>query len=354
MVSCAYALLSAGYNLANNPTSYFPSRLRPNEPTRIGAPKSLVFLADGLGNSFYGAYEFPHDGHFPRPDARLDIVRTKESSYDSNARAVAYCSPTLSPIKIIESFKYDLTPMSESYYAKSVPITESERHCQELIEKEWYELLENTSMTPKQLAQNPACSSRDIISLAHRGNLIVTGVYSEMAPKYTNQNTKATMKNHLEPANEVELPKVNIEGFVGLHQMVSYEHTIGSWKYGRTQSALVWYFGHLHLFERRIGCTTWWPKTKIDTEHGNGPILLNFMRSYMELFKILDDKFAEYGLMNRVIDFITCPSCIPLEAQGRLDNIMAELRHLEILRKKHTPTGFLAENFSKKVDYWCY
>ncbi|CCU76482.1 putative Bgh-specific protein [Blumeria hordei DH14] len=333
MVSCAYALLSSDYRLPNNPSSsYFPSRLRPNERTTIGVPKSLVFLAHGSGNSFYGAYEFPHDGQFPRPNASLDIVKTQESSDDTRTKLVAYCSRTLSSIQIIESFKSDIIPMSESYYAKSVPITTSERNCQDLIEKEWYELLENTSMTPKQLAQNPACSSRDIISLAHRGLLMVTGVYSELAPKYTNQNTKATMKNHLEPENEVEVPKVNIEGFVDLHQMVSSDYTFGSWKDSRTHSLLVWYFGHLHLFERKIGSATWWPKTKIDTEHGNGAILLNFMRYRMKLFKKLDDKIAEYGLLNRVIDFITCQSCISLEAQGKSDHILPELKHLDILR----------------------
>ncbi|SZF03253.1 unnamed protein product [Blumeria hordei] len=329
---------------------YYLSDLRENRATRIDVPKSLVFLPDGSGNSFYGAYEFPHDGHFPRPDASLDIVKTQESSDDTTTKVVAYCSRTLSSIQIIESFKYDLSPMSESYYTKSVPITTSERNCQDQIEKEWYELLEYTSMAPKQLAQNPACSSCDIISLAHRGLLMVTGVYSELAPKYTNQNTKATIKNYLEPENEVEVPKVNIRDPIILHYMVSPVQVYGSWKNKRTQLALVWYFGHLHLFERKMGSTTWWPKTKIDVEHGNGAILLNFMRYRMKLFKKLDDKIAEYGFRNKVIDFISCQSCIPLEAKVNTDHMMAEIKHLHISREDTPRQGFLVDKFLKNED----
>ncbi|CCU79543.1 putative effector protein [Blumeria hordei DH14] len=338
MISCAYALLFSGYRLPDSPSSFYSSRQKAKEPTRDDVLKGLSFSRGWVGKFF------PPDGQFPRPDAKFDIVKTQESRYDTRTKVVAYCSPTLSSMKIIETFKYDVSPMSQIYYTESVPITTSERNCQDQIEEDWYELLENSSIWSKELVQNSSCSSRDIISLAHRGLLLVTGVYSEMAPTYTKKNTKANTKKYLEPVNEVEVPKVNIRDSVDLHQMVSSEQIFGTWKY-RTQMALVWYFGHLHLFERKIGSTTWWPKTKIEVEHGNGAILLNSMRYHMNLFKKLDDKIAEYGLLYRAVNIIPCSSCIPLDTQDKSDHIMAEIRHLVIERRRAPHYSFLLDNF---------
>ncbi|CAD6500480.1 BgTH12-07656 [Blumeria graminis f. sp. triticale] len=329
MISCAYALLFSGYRASNGlSSSYHSSYNRAKEPTRVDVPKSLVFLADGFGYSFYGAYEFPSNGQFPRPDAQFDIAMTIDTRIDPRTNVVAYCSPTLSSMKIIETFKYDLTPMGKTYYADSIPPTTSERNCQELIQEEWYQLLENSSRWPKELAQNRACSSRDIISLAHRGLLLVTGVYSEMAPM-----------------NEAEVPKVNVRSSVDLHLMVSPEQILGTWKYRATQMALVWYFGHLHLFERESGSTTWWPKTKIEVEQGNGSILIHFMRYYMNLFNNLDDRIAQYGFLYRAVDLIPCSSCIPLDTENKSDHIMVEIRKLRIERQRTPYHKFLIEKF---------
>ncbi|CAD6500483.1 BgTH12-07659 [Blumeria graminis f. sp. triticale] len=315
MISCAYALLFSNEGYLYGPSSFSNLRLnQPEETPKVSALHSLVILGDGFRNSFYGAYEFPSDGQFPIPDAKFGIAKTQDKSHRSDTKVVAYCSPTLSSMEIIE----------KTYCSESRTMLQPESHCLDEIYEDQRQILKNSPTPPRELAQNDKCSSRDIISLAHRGLISIAGVYSTMVPTHKNN-----------------IPRVYLKGTVALEEILTRNEIVGSYQNDKMTMALVWYFGHLHLFQKDRGTSIWWPKTKIEVENSNGAMIINFMRHRMKIFKELDNRIARYGLAPNAVDCFPFTRCTLFEMKKKTERDMAEIRQLGIENQSDAYYNFL-------------
>ncbi|CAD6500479.1 BgTH12-07655 [Blumeria graminis f. sp. triticale] len=303
MILCVYALLYAKFKYHDNR----PVHGKESDP-------SLVILVGDSKASFYGAFQAPSDGHFPAAGANSDIFSTEEIDGSEKTKIVAYCSPTLSSMEIIGSLVRDLPRLSRTQNIISDLTPQSEQECWNMIKKDWYNSFDAASSSgAKELVQNIKCSSRDIISLAHRGLLSVTGMYSTWAPK-----------------TRSEVPKVNIKQTLFLKELVPPNHIIAVWNENNISRALVWYFGHLHSFKRDTGSTLWWPETNIEENEKNCAFLLSILRHDFKTSEELDIRLRQKSWRKKAVDhFFGAPSC-ESDDIDKLNQLMAEINHMKM------------------------
>ncbi|EPQ62510.1 putative secreted effector protein [Blumeria graminis f. sp. tritici 96224] len=331
MISCAYVFLFLNQKVHDSPTrshqSYYRSARYDQSPSyhsedeeintpklKVLEPQRLVILGDEPRNSFYGAYQLPSSRYFPKLNANLDIVSTSENKYGSGTKVMAYCSPTLSTTKIIKELVHGQTPVTKTQVIDPESATVSEQQCWARIFKQWEKISRFEEQGSKNLAQDDTCSSRDIISLAHQGLLSVTGVYSKLAPE-----------------NKGDIPIVNVKNQLALKDMVSRPQLYAAKNVGNIQKVLVWYFGHLHIFERQVGKHSWWPTTKLNAENTNAAILLDFMRRDLRLFGELDVRLQQFALVEKLAGKKQAySSLISLEAKNIPAQVLAEMSRVHI------------------------
>ncbi|CCU79530.1 putative effector protein [Blumeria hordei DH14] len=336
MISCAYVLLFLNQIPFDPPikhhqpgfySSYYSSRKYNYPPDyqskdeesnhtklKLLEPQRLIILGDDPRNPFYGAYQLPSSRYFPKLDANLDIISTSEKDYGSGTKVMAYCSPTLSTTKIIEKLVHGQSPVTKTREIDPDSTTISEQQC-------W--------QRPKELTQDEICSSRDIISLANQGLLSVTGIYSKLAPE-----------------NKGDIPIVNVKSQLALKDMVSGPQLYAAKRVSNIQKVLVWYFGHLHIFERENKDHSWWPTTKVSVENNNAAILLNFMRRDFGLFRDLDVQLQRFALLEKSAGKNQAyTSLVSLEAKNKPAQIMAEITRVEIRNSNEPNLNYLNAPF---------
>lgn len=244
-------------------------------------------------------------------------------------------------MEIIEKLNYDLIPMSRTYCSESRTMLQPESHCLDEIYEDQRQILKNSPTPPRELAKNDKCSSRDIISLAHRGLISIAGVYSTMVPTHKNKYSKANTKSAESSVDFNRIPRVYLKGTVALEEILTGNEIFGSYQNNKMTMALVWYFGHLHLFQKDRGTSIWWPKTMIEVENSNGAMIINFMRHRMKIFKELDNRIARYGLAPNAVDCLPFTRCTLFEMKKKTERNMAEIRQLGIENQSDAYYNFL-------------
>ncbi|SZF03754.1 unnamed protein product [Blumeria hordei] len=354
MISCAYVLLFLNQIPFDPPirhhqigfhSSYYrserfdyspdyQSKYKENKHTKLKVlePQRLIILGDEPRNPFYGAYQLPSSRYFPKLDGNLDIISTSEKDYGSGTKVMAYCSPTLSTTKIIEKLVHGQIPVTKTHEIDPDSNSISEQQCWKLILLQWEKISGFQTQGPIELAQNEKCSSRDIISLANQGLLSVTGIYSKLAPE-----------------SKGDIPIVNVKSQLALKDMVSGPQLYAAKRVRNIQKVLVWYFGHLQIFERDIKDYSWWPTTKVCAENNNAAILLNFMRRDLGLFRDLDDKLQQFALLEKSAGKNQAySSLVSLEAKNKPAQLMAEISRVEIRNSNEPNLDYLDPPFRHK------
>ncbi|CAD6500470.1 BgTH12-07646 [Blumeria graminis f. sp. triticale] len=298
MIFCAFALL-----LTPASEIYESSYLK-LEQSRKPVPnlERLVLLADGTKESFYGAYNVLYTNEFPRVQAGNDIFTTAMQKGIIPTKSLAYCSPTLSPIQIVKILENNLI---EGVLSAQI--------CLNAIRKELNSMNTGGSTQTQILHQKDTCLSSDIIGLAFRGDISVSGIYASFAPL------------------NLGVPKVKFKRSLYLENLITEHQIFAAWEKEHLQMVLIWYFGQLHLFKRNRGNKMWWPVTKIGAEEMNGEIILDFLRNRLGLFKNLYQKLGERYRKPKSSDFHR-QSSLTGQANGntKLKKLMAEVGTLEL------------------------
>ncbi|EPQ62671.1 putative secreted effector protein [Blumeria graminis f. sp. tritici 96224] len=242
MISCAFVLISRFLN---------PNK--PLEKDSTGYPSHLeriVILGSDGGRSYYDAYDNPSPGKFPVPDTKYNLATTIKKVVRNGTNLKAYCSHTMSSVKIAELLG-GVISTETAYYHNPVPAYPNYETCLALIKKstdihnaEPNHQQGQSPLSAETLNHSKRCSNSDLINLAYRGQISVSGAYGYLAPRNSKAQLKVFMDQH-----------VQFEDFLKSH------HANGIVKnHGKI---LVLYFGHLHVFKKDSRNSIWFPVTQI-------------------------------------------------------------------------------------------
>lgn len=282
MISCAFVLISRFLN---------PNK--PLEKDSTGYPSHLeriVILGSDGGRSYYDAYDNPSPGKFPVPDTKYNLATTIKKVVRNGTNLKAYCSHTMSSVKIAELLG-GVISTETAYYHNPVPAYPKYETCLALIKKstdihnaEPNHQQGQSPLSAETLNHSKRCSNSDLINLAYRGQISVSGAYGYLAPRNSKAQLKVFMDQH-----------VQFEDFLKSH------HANGIVKnHGKI---LVLYFGHLHVFKKDSRNSIWFPVTQIGSEDHNVEIILNFIRNDTEILDQLDAIIRTSQLKNKILDF---------------------------------------------------
>ncbi|EPQ64984.1 hypothetical protein BGT96224_A20825 [Blumeria graminis f. sp. tritici 96224] len=133
-------------------------------------------------------------------------------------------------------------------------------------------------ISAKTLSQEDKCSTNNLIRLAYRGLISVSGAFRFLAP----QNNEAQLK-------------VVMDKPTSLLDLMYTPDLHGLLKEKNSNKLLLWYFGRLHIFKKALRSEIWYPETQIDLEKENGATLLNFIRKHTKIIEKLDKVVESSG-----------------------------------------------------------
>ncbi|CCU76166.1 putative effector protein, partial [Blumeria hordei DH14] len=128
-----------------------------------------------------------------------------------------------------------------------------ETECLKTIQSSQQYISEKNPITISSLVGQSYCGEAQIASLAYQNKLKVIGDYRHFAPPKSSAKYSITADRPLEIKN-----------------ILLGENFILETSDERGVSAIGWYNGFLHVFEKSIASDKWWLNTKIGNEQNNG------------------------------------------------------------------------------------
>ncbi|CCU81670.1 unnamed protein product [Blumeria hordei] len=239
----------------------------------------LVLINLNSSDSLYRAYHYPNP-QFPELSAETEIYHFRPIKMGLRALTAIYCSPTITGHDLLEkigSGHVDVTAPAE-LTLQNIP--EAEESCLAKVRP----LLSEISIS--QLLKIPGsfeqCTSKVIASLAFNGIFQIYGSYKCFAPraKYTRLIVKADIALKME-------------------NLFSDDDVVFSTIQNHHVRALLWYQGHLHIFERRRDThRIWVPITTIGSESTNGRLIADFVRRKFFITMMKTKNAGDYKIIN--------------------------------------------------------
>ncbi|CAD6500781.1 BgTH12-06487 [Blumeria graminis f. sp. triticale] len=274
--------------------------LNPNKPLEKDSTVSsqylehLVIIGSDGGRSFYAGYDHLMPNGFPVPDLEYDLFATFSNKVEVGTNTRAYCSKTISAVKIAEILD-DIVKTDKQHNQGLVPTDPKDQSCLDYMQK----LLIDQDMGFKQplisattLSQEDKCSSNNLIRLAYRGLISVSGAFDFFAP----QNDKAQLTVVMDKPTSL----VNLMYTSDLH---------GIYIERNSNTLLLWYFGRLHIFKKYPKSPVWYPVTQIGSEKQNSAAILKFIRNYTGMIQKVDKALQELGSSNGLVELCRSIFC---------------------------------------------
>lgn len=247
--------------------------------------RHLVLINLSSSNSLYRAYQYPNP-RFPELNAERETYYFRSMKMGPRALTAIYCSPTITGHELLEKISSGYVDVTAPAEPTLQNIPEAEEACLAKIRP----LLSEISIS--QLLKIPGnfepCTSKIIASLAFNGIFQIYGGYKCFAPpaKFTRPIVKADVALKME-------------------NLFSDDDVIFSTIQNRHIRALLWYQGHLQIFERRLDTDKIWvPTTTIGSESTNGRLISDFVRRKFFLTMMKTKNVGDYKI---IISGLTLP-----------------------------------------------
>ncbi|EPQ65625.1 BgtAc-30865 [Blumeria graminis f. sp. tritici] len=221
----------------------------------------LVFVDNDASNPIYEVFKAPQDGQFPVPENNQHIVMTRTKVNYSGTFINLYCSNVWSGVEIIRELtpnKYAIAYDSHNSFTTNPSVA---KECQTEISNK-VEIAKKRQAVRWSDLDTAKCAPDTIANLAFGNKLDIHGKYQNFAP--------LSFGAHLilDVDKSFELDKLFLNGEM-------YPN-----KAGYKEEALVWYQGHLHIFQK-VKDQSWFPYTTVSYSQENGPKITSFiLRNY--------------------------------------------------------------------------
>ncbi|SZF01577.1 unnamed protein product [Blumeria hordei] len=314
MISCAFALILHYMN---------PNKNKNNDSTRHPFDlERLAILGSDGGRSYYAAYDNPSPGKFPVPDTKYNLAMTIKNNVSHGTNIKAYCSNTMSSVEIAEILESVVSSETVDYQ-DLVPADPRYDTCFAYIENladiqnaKYNDEHNQSPLSATTLCQNKQCSNGDLLNLAFRGKILVSGTFSYLAP-----------------INQKALLKVAMDQPVYFEKLVGSSHIHGFSTKKELREILIWYFGHLHIFRRKSDSPIWTPVTQLGSEYRNGALILNYIRRKTDLLTELDQITRKSGASGMLRDCLRGSVTCDTHKETNIRTIMAHISSVELYRQ---------------------
>ncbi|CCU76505.1 unnamed protein product [Blumeria hordei] len=307
MVSCAYALLFIQIpDVKNDPRD--KSRL-----TQIPLERLLILGSD-QSKSFYGAYQNPTPGMFPVANPQLHITMTLNKTIYKGTNLRAYCSASRSAFDIAKSLVHPES-MNTISHQNFISTRVKDQNCMKQIKQLSNQEHNSEPISAASLVSSGICINGNIINLAYRSLISVSGTFHQFAPS----------KPHAKKM-------VNMDQPINFKDIARIEQVYAMWTESNTKYILVWYFGYLHVFKRQFKSTVWLPVTKIGEEKKNGAIIENYIRRYTNVLKKLDGHIGSLGFKYQFSKLCHGSGCNSDEMKKKIGDLMVQIGSTELIR----------------------
>ncbi|VCU41037.1 BgtE-640 [Blumeria graminis f. sp. tritici] len=310
MISCAFIFMLRHLDCSSPPENV----LNFNPPVL----ERMVILGNDGGKSFYGAYDNPILGKFPVTDTKFYLSTTIKNNVEDGTNIKAYCSKTMSSVEIAELLgdimssetveNQDLVPSDPKYQICLAQI-------QKLTDNQGTESNHQHVQSPisaANLNQFQRCSNSDLINLAYRGQISVSGTFSYLAPPSQKAPLKVAMNQHIR-----------------FRDLAKSCHVYGLFEKEEVDEILIWYFDHLHIFRRNPDTPIWIPVTQIGSENRNGAVILNFIRKNTDALTHFNKIIRKSGLSSRLNGCLRGSISCDIQNKQNIGIIMAHISSIE-------------------------
>ncbi|CAD6500484.1 BgTH12-07660 [Blumeria graminis f. sp. triticale] len=307
MVSCAYVFLFMQMpDLKNDPIDR--SKLTQTHLER------LLILGSDQSRSFYGAYKNPTPGMFPVANSQLHITTTLNKNIYMGTNFKAYCSASNSALEIAKSLVHSES-MKTISHQNFISTNTRDQNCLKQIKQLSIQGHNSEPISAASLVSSGVCTNGNIINLAYRSLISVSGTFHQFAPSKPRVNQQ-----------------VNMDQAIDFKEIVRIEQVYAIWTERNTKYILVWYFGYLHVFKRQFNNTVWLPVTKIGEEKNNGAIIENYIRRHTNVLKTLDGQIRSLGLKFKISKICNTPGCHNDRMKKTIGDLMVQIGSTEPFR----------------------
>ncbi|CAD6501918.1 BgTH12-02163 [Blumeria graminis f. sp. triticale] len=238
----------------------------------------LVLVGNAAENN-YAMYEPPPSLLFPTPKNKA-ILMAKYQAEQEGTSITSYCSYILDMASIMSEISVNLTKKRRIFDLEFEASSGSFSNCYTKIVD--HRNLHRGPISLKFIQLNYQCTKAHIARLAAEGSVKVTGKYRCFAPYSGAQQIT------IDADSETELSQDS------RHREAFYGEEVNDMVH-----ALVWYQGHLHIFQSlsRLG-SYWYQLSSIGHEENNGKVIYDFISKNVESFQnfksMLEEKKSSF------------------------------------------------------------
>ncbi|SZF02952.1 unnamed protein product [Blumeria hordei] len=213
----------------------------------------LVLTSFNHNHNTYGVLMSEGAPKFPDPASADEIYATRVQYKGPGTYVRFYCSGRYESELIESKIRRGLHPVSDRSMLQTSSDHNFGKNCLKAITSLSSDSAEKSSVKISHLLTENHCTQDEIASLAYRGKLDVHGKYKFFAP------TELRGRVAIDADRPLEMKDIVLHG----RFILTTEST-------RSQQALGWYQGDLHIFQRGLSSTMWFPLTSLDNTATNG------------------------------------------------------------------------------------
>ncbi|CCU79044.1 CSEP0400 putative effector protein [Blumeria hordei DH14] len=219
----------------------------------------LLVLVSPYQTGYYGVYDPPTNGRFPRPDDDSDIMMSVNRFMQPGTYNALYCSPNMELSQMISRIVGGLTQVMEpknSLFGVKKGKFES---CYESIRIRNKAKLKPDALKMSEIIRDTSCTEKVIASLASGNKISIHGMYSSFSP------SRSTGTLFIEADKPIPMSKLIMRGH--------FFPRPGTYRW----RAMAWYLGHLRVFGKCTDKDVWFLLDDIGDEWKSGKSIYRFL-----------------------------------------------------------------------------